>query len=1065
MAGDVETQSKTPALEASAEVRLAIVMYGGSSLAVYINGVAQELLRLVRATAPASRAPGETKPLLADGDLRETEGVYRKLAKLVDGDKDRVEGINSSRPIRTRFVVDIITGTSAGGINGIFLAKALAGERSMDDLKNLWIREGDIGLLINDKESSRGLPGLRAKDPPKSLLNGERMYWKLLEAFEDMDVGLADSGRPVGEPLPNRKEPEVESRFVEQLDLYVTATDMSGLVLPMKLTDEVISEPRHRNVYHFMYSSTAASGSYRNDFTPSHNPFLAFAARCTSSLPFVFEPIRLADIDRVVSTFDRFKDDPGVKSDSTRWHPFFSDYLVRETDGSFKTDFPERAFGDGGALDNSPFSYATDQLNRRRSELPVTRKLLYVEPDPKDFETGMRPKPAPDAIENTLEQLVLLPRKQTIREDLDRLLTRNRQIQRIQNVLRPLQDDIDEMNRLADSAAGSTSADFRKYLEDLLPVYGVSYGTYQRLRVAELTDDLARLFTRLAGLNEDSDDFFAVRYVVRAWRDLRYVHSRSEVPEGSTTTQPFSALLVDLDTAFALRRLHYLREAVDDLLTDETPAAMQEAARQSKSQLNIFLTDLRKCGRLIRTPGPENPVFVEFQPVLANLQRVVTDLVSTEEADLGIDPKRVFDPPTENLRRGLVAIVLEQRTEAGRQEFANEIAKRLDALFQKVMESLTAQISPVLSQVDHYLAAPSPSEGPESAVRNCLKKRYEGFVYYDLLAHPLHSGSDTGETDVVQVYRVSPMDARGLIDVRGGERNKVAGAQFGHFGAFFDSLWRKNDIMWGRLDGAERLIQALVPQGDAHDDNVRKLREEAYGEILWAELSHDDMGELANLMASVLAKLPPESRTTQNLLDFITEDTTEPLDVRFEALLRTLLNNREKLVGYYRTTFSLDARLPQPQTLRNAARATHVTGQVLKSVSEGRGAKSLVSPMAWVARVGRLFTGAVEAATPGSLLHVFVRHWLIVAYIFEVVMIVGGALLGQRGAQQLGWSLLWITIAVTALLGLLSDLIRGGGLWRAAIRIVLAIALLAAIGMVVLELRHLSTDLVWIFDR
>ena len=36
------------------EVRFAVVMYGGVSLAIYINGVAQELLNMVRATAPKS---------------------------------------------------------------------------------------------------------------------------------------------------------------------------------------------------------------------------------------------------------------------------------------------------------------------------------------------------------------------------------------------------------------------------------------------------------------------------------------------------------------------------------------------------------------------------------------------------------------------------------------------------------------------------------------------------------------------------------------------------------------------------------------------------------------------------------------------------------------------------------------------------------------------------------------------------------------------------------------------------------------------------------------------------
>ena len=38
-----------PEVQYTQEVRFAVVMYGGSSLAIYMNGVAQELLRLVRA--------------------------------------------------------------------------------------------------------------------------------------------------------------------------------------------------------------------------------------------------------------------------------------------------------------------------------------------------------------------------------------------------------------------------------------------------------------------------------------------------------------------------------------------------------------------------------------------------------------------------------------------------------------------------------------------------------------------------------------------------------------------------------------------------------------------------------------------------------------------------------------------------------------------------------------------------------------------------------------------------------------------------------------------------------
>ncbi len=73
------------------EVRFGVVLYGGVSLAVYENGVAQELHRAIR------------------GD-----GPYGLLKWLTDSDA----------------VVDIISGTSAGGVNGIMLAYALANKRS-----------------------------------------------------------------------------------------------------------------------------------------------------------------------------------------------------------------------------------------------------------------------------------------------------------------------------------------------------------------------------------------------------------------------------------------------------------------------------------------------------------------------------------------------------------------------------------------------------------------------------------------------------------------------------------------------------------------------------------------------------------------------------------------------------------------------------------------------------------------------------------------------------------------------------------------------------------------------
>src|SRR3712207_3415753 len=123
-------------------------MYGGVSLAIYINGVAQELHRMVRATAPNQDG---TELHYDDSALAgRSDAVYRDAARRVRGD-----GTVDATPgdVRTRFVVDILVGTSAGGINGIFLAKALANGEDIDLLRKMWIDEGDIAKLFNEQKN------------------------------------------------------------------------------------------------------------------------------------------------------------------------------------------------------------------------------------------------------------------------------------------------------------------------------------------------------------------------------------------------------------------------------------------------------------------------------------------------------------------------------------------------------------------------------------------------------------------------------------------------------------------------------------------------------------------------------------------------------------------------------------------------------------------------------------------------------------------------------------------------------------------------------------------------
>src|SRR6266705_551909 len=78
------------------EIRFAVVMYGGVSLAIYINGVTQELLNMVRATAPKSAYPNspDADNALLDADdfeLTGSAGVSRKLGQFLYGEREQLK--------------------------------------------------------------------------------------------------------------------------------------------------------------------------------------------------------------------------------------------------------------------------------------------------------------------------------------------------------------------------------------------------------------------------------------------------------------------------------------------------------------------------------------------------------------------------------------------------------------------------------------------------------------------------------------------------------------------------------------------------------------------------------------------------------------------------------------------------------------------------------------------------------------------------------------------------------------------------------------------------------------
>ena len=92
--------------------------------------------------------------------------------------------------------------------------------------------------------------------------------------------------------------------------------------------------------------------------------------------------------------------------------------------------------------------------------------------------------------------------------------------------------------------------------------------------------------------------------------------------------------------------------------------------------------------------------------------------------------------------------------------------------------------------------------------RRRLILSYLGYPFYDVATLPLLQGAGLDEFDPIKVDRISPDDAVAIR--KGGTAATLKGIQFYSFGAFFSRAYRENDYLWGRLHGADRLIDITL---------------------------------------------------------------------------------------------------------------------------------------------------------------------------------------------------------------------------------------------------------------
>ncbi|GAB3308915.1 patatin-like protein [Haliea atlantica] len=771
------------------ELRLALVCYGGVSLAVYMHGISREILKLVRASRAYHALPEDRAATASYADAGghrgelDTEAVYFRLLQQIGG------------TVRLRVLVDVIAGASAGGINGIMLARALAWDLSLDKHRKLWLDLADVEELLDPearagrlskvymrplfwllrwRQRRRVRRGGPPPDAPELLQNlslfmrsrwfeppfsGSRMSAMMLDALEAMgdEESEGEGGKrsllPPGLPL----------------ELFVTTTDFWGHPQSIALHDPPeIHEREHRHLFRFHHQLTPA-GKVRSNLDRDHLPSLAFAARATSSFPGAFPPARLPEMDELLAQ----REASWVGRDDF----IRTQFKTSRRSGEWAED---AAYIDGSVLMNKPVSVALEAVRRHAAHRQTDRRLVYLEPNPEIHREVEHE--VPQFFKTIIGALSGIPRHQPIRDDLEEIARFNEQVHLHREVADGVRSQVlasmgDLLQRQLDAPPDArTIARWRNDASTRSAVQaGYAYEGYTRLKVLGLLEELGELFQHTTrGLSRAE-----AMARVQAWARMERIRPMGETALSARHGEqaPWVRFLRNYDVRYRLRRVLLLIRRCNELYTDPITAGIPGRHRH----LDQLKARLYHCSGRLR------------------------DLLDWRSRTLG--------------QRG-----------------GSLQGDHLNAFLVRVREKL--DLVDYDSTLDDVLAEWCAAVGDLTLIREVLTA-YFGFAYYDVLTLPMNQQRDMDALEEIKVDRIAVDDANTLRE--GGARDILRGVRLGNFGAFFSRRFRENDYLWGRLTAAERLVDIVgssVPEAVEAGVDLRDFKRQLFLAILRAESNH-----------------------------------------------------------------------------------------------------------------------------------------------------------------------------------------------------------------------------------
>lgn len=744
------------------ELRFALICYGGISLAVYMHGVTKEVWRL----AAASRA-------FHDGGTQQGSGqVYGEL----------LGAIAAKSGVRLRVIADIVAGASAGGINGIFLARAIAGGQSLDPLTELWLKDADVDSLLDpdarplsaatkfwavplagwamkrrgnviDRTVGEHAQGeVRAKlsrfvrarwfEPP---FGGETFSGLLLDAFDAMEGG------PKGPPLVPMGQP---------VDLFVSVTDFAGHSTPLSLNSPArVTEQEHRLVMRFRQDDRVGDGL-------CDVPALVAAARATASFPGAFPPFTLRELDGV------------LEKRKIAW-PGRDAFIRTQLPAGGEADPADRVLIDGSVLANAPFRPAIAALKQRPARREIDRRFVYIDPKP-DYRSISFGKPGeavegepprlPGFMSTILGALSEIPREQPIRDNVEAIEGMSRRIRRMQYIIDAMKVEVEEQvaalfgsTFFLDTPTPTRLQKWRAKAQDQASARaGFAYAPYGHLKLSAVVEELVAAVNRLA---PPEGDIHRRNRRDALWDEIRARGlDRLSGRRGLGASGDAVVFFRTHDLGFRIRRLRFLARELDRVV---------EAKRE------------------VRDPACDAMRDAIYGALGLYLEREGDNWLAGADVPADVDAATWIDAIGE--WRDLIGA---------------------DAEADNLVAAGLAQL---------------PKDD-----RRIMLLAYLGYPFYDIATLPLLQGEGFDEFDPIKIDRISPSDATAIRT--GGAAAMLKGVEFNSFGAFFSRAYRENDYLWGRLHGADRLIDivasSVTGEGALPADELKAIKRRAFHAIL-----------------------------------------------------------------------------------------------------------------------------------------------------------------------------------------------------------------------------------------